>query len=764
MVAVGCGEAVGRSKSSYRPRFGLLAYSLLRNTPPAQPARQADFASLNLPMKSKRKRGTAPQELSNGPRGLDPRLRHVLAAAALCVVTLLAFSNSFQAGFVFDNQALLQQDPRVQEATSQNVALIIQHSYWWPLGEAGLYRPLTTLSYLFNYAVLGDRDQPAGYHWINLILHLANVLLVYALALRLIRKFWPSVFVAAVWAVHPVLTESVTNIVGRADLLAALAILSGFLMYLKSTETSGGWRVAWLTGLMAATAVGVFSKESAVAILGVMGLHVVVWWKERHQWRGFLLGCFAVLPPVALMLYQRSNVLAHSIPAQFPFTDNPIIGADFWIGRLTAIKVIAHYLFLTIWPVKLSNDYSFRAIPLAHGSLGDWVAWIAVAVVIAGVALLYRRNRTAFFLACFAAVNLVPVSNLLFPIGTILAERLLYLPSIALLACIVLGIYAIAERFDSKTSAPILLCLIVAILSVRTWVRNADWHDDISLYSSAVQAAPDSFKSHRLLAAALFDADSSHSNIDRAIEEIEKSMMLVDPLPDVLNKSGSYQLAALYYMTKGDVALQKESSTNAPRQESTEAYQKALRVLLRCVSIDESPTPAYDRRLPEQVSTTYQLLSGAYLRLGNAEKGLAAATRARDLQPLNPGKHQQVYFALLASRRGEDAAVALWEGVFLTADRRLQEQLMNLYQKGSDPKGCAVRTGPDGSTIDPSCEIVHKHICAASVDTIKVRLKSSDRDLATTQKRTFVRDYGCPAGPLDQILPDQVSGKSATSQ
>ena len=55
------------------------------------------------------------------------------------------------------------------------------------------HRPLTTLSYLFNYAVLGQQEQPAGYHSINFILHAVNVLLVYVLALRLVRLFWPSI-------------------------------------------------------------------------------------------------------------------------------------------------------------------------------------------------------------------------------------------------------------------------------------------------------------------------------------------------------------------------------------------------------------------------------------------------------------------------------------------------------------------------------------------------------------------------------------------
>jgi len=157
----------------------------------------------------------------------------------LCTLTLLAFSNSFDAGFTWDNRFLILQDPRIRDLTPQNIDLIIHHTYWWPTGESGLYRPLTTLSYLFNYSVLDLRDQPLGYHWLNFILHAMNVLLVYALTLRIARRFWPAVFIAAIWGVHPASTESVTNIIGRADLLAAMATFSGFLMYLKSRDAVG---------------------------------------------------------------------------------------------------------------------------------------------------------------------------------------------------------------------------------------------------------------------------------------------------------------------------------------------------------------------------------------------------------------------------------------------------------------------------------------------------------------------------------------------
>ncbi len=63
-------------------------------------------------------------------------------------------------------------------------------------------------------------------------------------------------------------------------------------------------------------------------------------------------------------------------------------------------------------------------------------------------------------------------------------------------------------------------------------------------------------------------------------------------------------------------------------------------------------------------------------------------------------------------------------------------------------------SGPRGPAINPACEIVHKHLCAASVDTVKARLQTGRRDLAEKQKKSFLNDYGCPAAPLNQALPD----------
>ena len=642
---------------------------------------------------------------------VSKRRPYWLAGLALVALALLAFSNSFSAGLALDNQVLVTGDPRIREATSHNIGQIFAHTFWWPNGEAGIYRPLATLSYLFNYAILGNGSRPAGYHWINFLLHAANVLLVFALMRRLLGGFRVPLFIAGLWAVHPALTESVTNIVGRADLLAGMAVLGGFLMYLKSSDTTGKRRIGWLAGLAGATAVGAFSKESAVVLPGVIILYELTLHspgrsvEERTGERpianrprvsnpphmvSVVVGCLATILPIAAMLWQRSLVLAAAPPAEFPFVDNPITGADFWIGRMTAIKVLARYLWLTIWPVKLSADYSYSEIPLVRGSVADWTAWIAVAVVLCLVALAWRRNRLVFFFACFGFLNLLPAANLLFPIGTIMAERLLYLPLVGWLACLVIAIHSVRR-------AHIFLTAIVVVFAVRTWVRNLDWKDDLAMASASVQASPGSFKGHRLLAVALFQAQPDYSNIDRVLEESNKSLAILRTLPDHLNVPSPWNEAAAYQVAKGD----------SLRGASNEPYEEAVRTAKRAIAIEG----ARDRPVAAE---SYRLLATAHLRLHQAEQARAAAMQARAIEPLNVDVYGQIADSYLAQSRGEDAAITLAEGMFATGDGSLRNDLLKLYQSGIDTAGCAVVSGPRGPALNPECDIVRRDLCAGA--------------------------------------------------
>ena len=656
----------------------------------------------------KKKKKVAPPA---APRRSPSRNGHFAAIAALVLVTLAAFSNSFSTGFPLDNHTLILDDPRIRSTAAENLTQILDHTYWWPNGESGLYRPLTTLSYLFNYTILGNANHPAGYHWINFLLHTANVLLLFALMLRLSRP-WPAFFIAMLWAVHPVLTESVTNIVGRADLLGGAAIFGGFLCYLESKKAAGPRRLASLAGLALATAIGAFSKESAVVLPAVIVLYEVCF---NQEWSKMLDGCAASAIPIALMLWQRTAVLSASLPAEYPFLDNPITGAGFWIGRLTAIKLLGRYLGLAFWPLKLSADYSYAQIALARGSFGDWVCWLAVAAALAATLPAWKRSRLAFFFVAFAFLNLLPASNLLFPIGTMMAERLLYLPLAGLIAAAVLA----ADHLPvSRRALAGFAALLIAGFAVRTWVRNLDWTDDITMAEAGVQASPRSYKFHRLLAAELIE---SHQDLDRAVAEADRAVAILAPVADPINSAGPWNLAAVCHRLKGD-----SLTGGAARAQ----YEEAAKLALRSIAIDAATRQAYGQRhgitspVPTSAAEEYRTLASAYLHLDRAAEALNAATQAQKIDPGYAEVYAQIAHAYAEQDRPEDAAIALAQGMIVTGDQFLRTELIKLYQSGLDAQGCAVVAGPQRPALNPKCPIVLRDLCEATLRANRPDLRS----------------------------------------
>jgi len=402
---------------------------------------------------------------------------------------------------VFDSSVVIPRDARIRAVTPENLRLILTGTYSGT--NAGLYRPLTTFSYLVNYAVFGNADRAAGYHWVNVTLHAANVSLVYLLGLLIFGASGRALAMAALWAAHPLLTESVTNIVGRADLLAAFGVLAGLLCYLRSISTNGRARVAWLAGVMAAQAVGLFSKENAAILPGLMLLYDLTW-RDRARQRKPWMAYAALAPAFAVFCVARIALQLHMRVSN---TDNPLVSVGFWTGRLTAVKVIGKYLWLFVWPAHLSPDYSYRAVPSFGWNPLQWEdakALIALAVCAIGawVAIrCYRGRKPLFFFLGFFFVALLPASNLVVLIGSIMAERFVYLPSIGLAGGSIAALYEVSRRVSARKrvlawTGWIALGLACLACAARTYARNFDWLDEASLWTSAVLASPESAKAH----------------------------------------------------------------------------------------------------------------------------------------------------------------------------------------------------------------------------------------------------------------------------
>ena len=445
------------------------------------------------------------------------RPRYFAHLAVLWTAAFLAYSNSFDLGLVFDNALIIGGDPRIRAASPENIGLIFTKEYWYPAANSGLYRPFSTLSYLFNYSLLGDETNPAGYHWVNLALHEVNIALVYTAGILILGSPAAAFALAALWAVHPLLTESVTNIVGRADLLAAFGVLAGLVCHIRAVSASGRRRIAWLAALAGAQTVGLFSKESAAILPGVMLLYDFCF-APRFAWRGWrerIANYAVLLVPFAAFFLLRSRVDTHMAIGA---TENPLIAAGFVGAKMTAIKVLGKLLWLFVWPARLSADYSYNAIPVRAFDLGSIAAVLACAGLVA-LAICFRERKALVFFVGFFFLALAPTSNLLFPIGTIMAERFMYLTSFALCGSVIIALEAIRGQAAIKWGVIGVVCLA---LGVRTWARNADWHDGVTLWSSAAAAYPDDARAHYNLG----EAWAERSEPANALPEFEAALRI----------------------------------------------------------------------------------------------------------------------------------------------------------------------------------------------------------------------------------------------
>jgi tetratricopeptide (TPR) repeat protein len=676
-------------------------------------------------------------------------IRRALWFGAILAVTFCVYSNSLHAPFLMDSNQVVLGDARIHAAAPGNLARILNEPYT-PL--TGLYRPATTLSYLLNYAILGNGPGQTGYHWFNLILHGVNAALVYALALAVFDQLPVAVLVTGVWSLHPVQVEAVTNIVGRADMLAAFGVLAALFCHRKALQSAGRRKVAWLVGIAFAMTVGMFSKESAIVALALVPLYDATF-GEASSWRSRIPSYIALVIPCLALLVVRASVLAKAPAAPFPFVDNPLIGADFWTARLTAIKVIGKYLLLLAWPAQLSYDYSYNAIPVS----ADWKAFLALIVCLAALVIAlrsYRRCKPLFFFILFFFVAIAPVSNIFLIVGTIMGERLLYLPSAAFAACAGFAIYSIARRIPANSSlrhAGLAAAgLILLALAARTYARNNDWSDAQRFWNSGLQSAPGSFKPH--LAVAHITSILPEKDWTRAAAEADRALAILAPLPPLDNVSLPYRDAGAIYRAVGEASAANPASNPVPGSAPEDWYRKSLGALLRSEKIelarDEQLRVSNARRgilgfitIP---SVLYLELGQTYGRLHDSARALDAFERGRALDP-DPDLLKNLADAYLAAGEPGKAAAALVEAVVADPGRAdLSARAVDVYAQ-IDPQGCAVIHNGAQRSLNLGCPLVQADLCSAARN-VAAGLDRAGRSLESeAARRSAVQAFGCPA-------------------
>ncbi len=443
----------------------------------------------------------------------------------LLAVAVLAYGNTLVNQFAMDDELYIMRNAQVTDPSL--------HRLFSPNPVSAVYRPFAFATLALNWALSGDR--PLSYHIVNLFLHLGVTWLLYILLLELLGSAPEGnavAFAAALlFAVHPIHTEAVAWVVGRAELLAAGFLFAGWILHLRDRTAAS----------LSCFALAMLSKESAVAFfpLVLLGDYATGKWKPRAR--------YAMCAGLAL-LYLGVVWKAQGGrfgPAEIPLVDNPLAHLPAGWRILNALRVAWKYVALQIYPAVLSCDYSFNQIPM-YRNLAHTLPAALTAAAAAGAwiwALLKRQAGWALagsiYFAGFAAT-----ANILVPTGTIMGERLAYVPSAGF--CLLLALVWNWLRQKREIAAWGLLAAIVLVLSVRTVARNRDWKDNFALYSSAVRAVPNDAKMHSNLAGQFF----LRHQLDAAAREYQAALRINPDSADALAsyselefQRGNYQAA-----------------------------------------------------------------------------------------------------------------------------------------------------------------------------------------------------------------------------
>jgi len=508
-----------------------------------------------------------------------------LVVLGLIAAVVLAYANTLSAPFVFDDQRGIVENESIRKLWPLHEVLIAPPQ---ATGAAG--RPVVNLSLALNYAI-GGLDV-RSYHALNITLHACAALVLFGLLRRsfllpaLRGKFGAvamplSAGIAALWALHPLLTESVSCVIQRTEILGGLFYLLVLYAFVRSMEAQawGGWR--WVT--VAACFVGMAAKEivatAPVIVLLfdrtlVAGTFAAAWQLRR---RFYLMLAASWLVLVGLMLTHGNR--GGSVGFGY--------GVSAWEYALTQCKALVLYLKLSLWPYPLVMDYGTAVVT-------DWreVWWQGVVVLaLVGATFWALVKRPAAGLVAFTAFAILAPSSSFLPLVTqTIAEHRMYLP----LAGVLILLSCWLRQHWPRWAIPAILGGAL-IAGGATHVRNQDYRSGLAIWGDTVEKQPDNPRARLNYGTALSDVN----RVDEAMAQFEAALSLKSDYTDA-----EYNMANML-VKRGD-------------------FENAAKRYGRAVELS-----------PEHAQAHYAL-GYCLLRTGDTEGALAHYARAESLQPKDP--------------------------------------------------------------------------------------------------------------------------------
>ncbi|HLB55669.1 MAG TPA: tetratricopeptide repeat protein [Gemmatimonadales bacterium] len=428
-----------------------------------------------------------------------------LPAAGLVFLALAASVSGLGNQFAQDDFAIIWKSPLLHQLGES--WKVFAQPYWPPPFTPDLYRPLALLSYAIQWAIGGGSP---------LIFRLASYLLYAAVSVQVLRVArlrlpFPAAFAAAaLFSVHPVHVEAVAMAVNQAELWVALFSCLVVLIYVRARKAGGPLGLRTELGISGLYLLGCLFKENALMLPALLLAAELILVATPEPWRVRLARgrrLLLLLMLVAVSFFGvRTLVLAGDLVGTF--TAEALAYLTVGQRGLTMLAVVPKWFRLLLWPAHLQSDYS-------PGEILGQTAWSSEQTLGAGLlagavfaAWVSRRRAPAItFGLLWAAIALFPVHNVLVPTGIVLAERILFLPSIGAMIALAGGGALLIERASYPAQVALAAALgVLLVLGVyRSTTRHPVWSDQFTLwYYTANRDAPRSYRAHHALAEMYF--------------------------------------------------------------------------------------------------------------------------------------------------------------------------------------------------------------------------------------------------------------------
>ncbi|XP_021954638.1 protein O-mannosyl-transferase Tmtc3 isoform X2 [Folsomia candida] len=658
-------------------------------------------------------------------------LSHVYCTIIL-ITCMLAYYNSLNCQLVFDDVSAIRDNRDLRPQTP--IKNLFFNDFWGTSMHKEQshksYRPFCVLTFRFNYLLHGL--EPMGYHLVNVILHGIVCILYF----RLCTMFLPELgsFVASMlFAVHPIHTEAVTGVVGRAESLSSIFFILAFTTYVKATKkrSKTDWKLMLVCSLL--VAVAMLCKEQGITVLGVCAVYeifilqklrvkdLILLLQPALRGKGSLPSwispvsqrMLALIATVIVLFFGRLIVMGSQLPV-FTRFDNPASVAEFPVRHLTYNYLIAMNSWLLLFPCDLCCDWTMNTVPLIEG-WGDprnfaTISTFAVLFLLAKAALSRGSDRHSNIVIMGLSLMVfpfLPASNLFFPVGFVIAERILYIPSMGFCLIVAYGWTRIySSNKERRKWCWLFLAGLLFLHGAKTHVRNNDWESEYSIFMAGLRVNQRNAKLYNNVGHALesqgkykdalfyfqkavgsqADDIGAHINVGRTYnnlklyKEAEDAYLKAKSLLPKAKPGESYQariapnhlnvfLNLANLIARNETRLEEADrlyrQAISMRADYTQAYINRGDILLKMNRTKEAQE-VYERALFYDSSNPdiYYNLGVVYLEQGKPSQALAYLDKALDFEP----EHSQALLnsAIVLSELGDPPHRAIAKQRLLT--------------------------------------------------------------------------------------------------